>query len=182
LAVDPPKKPSGRLGLVASKTTPERSLATAGIADADAAFATIARVAEVSGRRDGNDNQEAARLINATAVRMHALAPADALEGMTSALLVAVQDAALVALAATTQPVNDPAIRCAAGARAERLLRAFVNLADLRCRLRGGGTTQRVTVEHVTVTAGGQAVIGAVSGAGGGAGPARSSDLPHAQA
>ena len=47
-----------------------------------------------------------------------------------------------------------------------KLARTFAGQVEALKRYRTGGE-QRVTVEHVTVNAGGQAIVGAVSGGGG---------------
>ena len=49
----------------------------------------------------------------------------------------------------------------------DRLVRSFAALTDALNRYRGKGSQQVVRVEHVTVQAGGQAIVGAVTqGAG----------------
>ncbi len=185
----PPKKPGGPLELVATGSEVEMGLSTTGIADVATAGYLVCSVTGVMKAitRDGRSQAEAdaanAANFNHAAIRMHALEPADALEGMTVALMVAVQDAAMVALHNTTIP-DVCSVRDGAGARAERLLRSFISLADLRARLRGGVATQKVIVERVFVAPGAQAVIGTVTATGGGAGggPVHPSEAPHAQA
>jgi hypothetical protein len=159
---------------------------TAGIADIQVAANAVIKAAAIGDTTTASDSdakRDATREthLNDVATRMHALAPADGLEGMTATLLIAVQDAAVKALTDSTRADTYTA-RASSASRASRLVEGFVKLADLRARLRGGGTQQRVTVEHVTVAAGGQAVIGAVAGAGGGGSAARSDNAPHAQA
>jgi hypothetical protein len=52
--------------------------------------------------------------------------------------------------------------------RATKLLRSFATMTECLRTYRGGGQ-QKVTVEHVTVQAGGQAIVGTVNkGVGGG--------------
>jgi len=52
--------------------------------------------------------------------------------------------------------------------RATKLLRTFATMAECLRTYRGGGQ-QKVTVEHVTVQSGGQAIVGTVNrGVGGG--------------
>jgi hypothetical protein len=46
--------------------------------------------------------------------------------------------------------------------RASRMMRLFLDQADAMARLKGKTGQQHVTVEHVTVTAGGQAIVGTV--------------------
>ena len=63
--------------------------------------------------------------------------------------------------------------------QANKLSRTYVTLLEALNRHRGKGIQQKVTVEHVHVHAGGQAVVGAVQGGGGAAdGNQRQ---PHAQ-
>jgi hypothetical protein len=59
-----------------------------------------------------------------------------------------------------------------------KLARTFVAQVEALKRYRTGGQ-QKVTVEHVTVNAGGQAIVGSVQTPGGGA-PPKSEDQPHA--
>jgi hypothetical protein len=51
--------------------------------------------------------------------------------------------------------------------RATKLLRTFATMAECLRTYRGGGQ-QKMTVEHVTVQAGGQAIVGTVNRASGG--------------
>jgi hypothetical protein len=53
--------------------------------------------------------------------------------------------------------------------RAARLMRLFTEQVETMSRLKGKSGQQRVVVEHVTVTAGGQAIVGAVMPSGGSA-------------
>jgi hypothetical protein len=46
--------------------------------------------------------------------------------------------------------------------RAMRLMRLFIEQLEAMTKLKGKGGQQRVVVEHVTVAAGGQAIVGAV--------------------
>ena len=173
-----------RAGQAPTVTCPEDPVGaakgTTGLADFSTALQMVSRVADVRAIPPTSQPNAEVTHFREASNRMHALAPADGIEGMTAALLVAVQDAALVALRDSTHSDRYDHRASSAG-RADRLLSAFVKLGDFRARLRGGGTMQRVTVEHVTVTAGGQAVIGAVTGAGGGT-KARPGDEPHAKA
>src|SRR3954447_21391984 len=62
----------------------------------------------------------------------------------------------------------------------DKLVRTYAALVDTLDRHRAKGQPQVVRVERVTVEAGGQAIVGAVT-QGGGA-PNKSEDRPHAQA
>ena len=189
-AVKPLSDDSMTLELIPSCRSKAAAMATTGVTDLDVAARLVAHVGTVLGAKSVSDQMTQADAnknnqirFNDAGAKMHGLEPADAMEGMTAALLVAVQDAALHALAVATSGAKDYHNRAQCAGSAERLIGAFVRLADLRTRLRGGGTTQRVTVEHVTVAAGGQAVIGAISSPGGGGGrSSTSNDQPHVQA
>src|SRR4051794_33698675 len=69
--------------------------------------------------------------------------------------------------------------------QANKLSRTYVTLLEALNRHRGKGQ-QKVTVEHVHVHPGGQAIVGAVeasaSGSGGGGGEPKDGGQPHAQA
>jgi len=62
--------------------------------------------------------------------------------------------------------------------QANKLSRSFAVLLEALNRHRGKGQ-QKVTVEHVTVNAGGQAIVGSVQTPGGGA-PNKPEEQPHA--
>ena len=62
--------------------------------------------------------------------------------------------------------------------QANKLSRSCAVLLDALNRHRGKGQ-QKVTVEHVTVNAGGQAIVGSIQPPGGGA-PSQTEERPHA--
>ncbi len=51
--------------------------------------------------------------------------------------------------------------------RAVRLMRVFTEQVETMAKLKGKSSQQQVIVEHVTVAAGGQAIVGTVIGGGG---------------
>jgi hypothetical protein len=67
--------------------------------------------------------------------------------------------------------------------QATKLSRTYAVLLETLDRHRGKGGQQKVTVEHVHVHAGGQAMVGVVEAPGGGEGGAKpkSEDQPHAK-
>ena len=65
--------------------------------------------------------------------------------------------------------------------RATRLMRLFNEQVETMARLKGKGGQQRVVAEHVTVTAGGQAIVGLVTPGGGRGRVATIGDEPHGQ-
>ena len=94
---------------------------------------------------------------------LHSMCPKTALEGMLAAQTLGLHQLAMGALhraAHATHPEN----RDREARQAAKLTGAFAAHAQALQRLQGGGTVQRVVVERVTVEAGGQAVVGALSG------------------
>ena len=94
-------------------------------------------------------------------------APRDVIEAMLAAQMVATHEAAMecfrrAALAEQTFAGRELGLKYG-----DRLVRSFAALTDALNRHRGKGQ-QVVRVEHVTVQAGGQAIVGAVTQGGGG--------------
>lgn len=105
--------------------------------------------------------------ISATVAALAGIEPRDALEGMLAVQMVAVHNLALemarraVLPGQTTEGVDINV------SRATRLMRTFTAQVEALQRYRSAGQ-QTVTVQHVHVADGGQAVIGSVSTGGGG--------------
>lgn len=105
-------------------------------------------------------------LMSATAM-VAELEPATATEAMLAAQMVGAQRAAMRFLGRallegqTTEGID------ANVSRAARLMRLFNEQTETMIKLKGKSGQQRVVVEHVTVTAGGQAIVGNVTARGG---------------
>jgi hypothetical protein len=105
--------------------------------------------------------------INATIALLHGIRPQDETEGMLAVQMVGVHNLAMEFLRRAMlkdQPpegVNDQINR------ATKLLRTFTTQMETLNRYRNKGQ-QKVTVEHVHVNAGGQAIVGVVEGKPGG--------------
>ena len=100
--------------------------------------------------------------IRASLVALGGIEPRDELEGMLSAQLIATHSAAMEAYRRAM--IGDQTLE---GRRenlnqASKLSRNFAALMDVLDRRRGKGQ-QRITVEHVNVHAGGQAIVGNVT-------------------
>ncbi len=98
-------------------------------------------------------------------------APRDEVEGMMAAQAVALHHAMMDARRRSMAPSTPVEVADTLRRQAAKLSRAFTDLANAIDRRRGKGAHQIVRVEHVTVEAGAQAVIGAVTpraAAGGG--------------
>jgi hypothetical protein len=107
------------------------------------------------------------------------IAPKDELEGMIAAQLIAAHNAAMECYRRAMFGEQTFEGRRECLSQANKLGRTFAVLVDALNRHRGKGH-QKVTVEHVHVHAGGQAVVGTVETPGGGDRP-KSVDQPHAK-
>jgi hypothetical protein len=110
--------------------------------------------------------------MNAGLAVLHGLHPDDELEGMLGAQLFGlhVLGMEMMRRALLSNSAYGPGIPKLADAnvnRADKLLRAFRETLTALMKYRGKSAQQRVTVEHVHVNEGGQAVVGAVGQAGG---------------
>jgi hypothetical protein len=107
------------------------------------------------------------------------IAPKDELEGMMAAQLIAAHNAAMECYRRAMLGEQTFEGRRENLAQANRLSRTYAALVEALNRHRGKGQ-QKVTVEHVHVHSGGQAVVGMVGVPGEGDG-AKSEDQPHAK-
>ncbi len=101
------------------------------------------------------------------------IAPSNATEAMLATQMIAANDAALMFLSRATRDNQDPAITDMNVARATKLMRVFTEQIEAMQKLKGTAGQQKVTVEHVTVNQGGQAIVGAVTAQGPGVGDDR---------
>jgi hypothetical protein len=103
--------------------------------------------------------------------------PRDQVEAMLAAQMATVHNA-MMTFARRLNHVENIPQQDSAERAFNKLGRTFAVQVEALKRYRTGGQ-QRVTVEHVTVNAGGQAIVGNVETPGAGA-PAKSKDQPHA--
>ncbi len=111
--------------------------------------------------------------LKATIAAMEAFKPADEIEGLITAQIMAMHYASMECSRRAMIP--DQHFDSAQGLRksAANASRAFTGLLDALDRKRGKGGQQKVTVEHVHVHAGGKAIVGNIApGAPGGGGGA----------
>ena len=121
---------------------------------------------------------DAKKLRHATIAAMIGISPKDELEGMMAAQLVACHNAAMECYRRAMIGEQTFEGRRENLSQANKLSRTYATLLEALNRHRGKGQ-QKVTVEHVHVHSGGQAVVGNVNHQGGGA-SAKSEDQPHA--
>jgi hypothetical protein len=104
----------------------------------------------------------------ATIAALHGIKPRGELEGMMAAQLLAAHNAAMECYRRAMLPEQTADGRQDNLNAANKLSRTYATLLESLNRHRGKGQ-QKVTVEHVHVNSGGQAIVGNVEGAGGGA-------------
>lgn len=143
----------------ACKVTGTRSL------DAADRFITQAACALVWPKPTDAEDQ----IVRASAV-MAEMAPQNAPETMLAVQMIAVNDAALLFLRRATLDQQHVEAIDANVFRATRLMRVFTEELEAMQRLKGKACQQRVTVEHVHVHQGGQAIVGTVTARGPGEG------------
>jgi hypothetical protein len=107
---------------------------------------------------NGNTPEDEDLLV--TMSMLEGIAPRDGLEGMLAAQMVAVHNAAMTQLRRAEHVTTLDGEKQAHG-QAVKLLRTFTAQLEALNRYRGKGQ-QKVTVEHVHVNSGGQAIVGNV--------------------
>jgi hypothetical protein len=110
---------------------------------------------------------EATERYNAVVAALHDIAPSGALEAMLATQLVAAHMATMDCYAHLTKTGERPTHEYHLN-QVNKLSRTFVALLDALNRHRGKTGQQKVTVEHVHVHRGGQAIVGHVGHPGGG--------------
>ena len=113
------------------------------------------------------DATERDRQLSATVAALVGIEPRDELEGMIAAQLIAAHNAAMECYRRAMIEEQNFEGRRENLNQANKLSRTWATLLDALNKHRGKGQ-QKVTVEHVHVHAGGQAVVGNVERPGGG--------------
>ena len=126
-----------------------------------------------------SDEAQRNRQVSATMVALIGIAPENELEAMMAAQLIAAHNAAMecyrrAMIDGQTQEGQRENLN-----QANKLSRTWVTLLGALDKRRGK-CQQKVTVEHVHVHAGGQAVVGNIERPGGGDG-SKSEERPHAK-
>ena len=116
-----------------------------------------------------SDSKECDRQLAATVAALIGIAPKDELEGMMAAQLIAAHNAAMECYRRAMLAEQTFEGRRENLNQANKLSRTWAALLDALNKHRGKGQ-QKVTVEHVHVHQGGQAVVGTIERPGGGVG------------
>jgi hypothetical protein len=120
------------------------------------------------------------RQLTATVAALAGIGPKDELEGMMAAQLIATHNAAMECYRRAMVGEQTFEGRRESLSHANKLSRTFATLVEALNRHRGKGQ-QKVTVEHVHVHSGGQAIVGTVT-APGGRDRQKIEEQPHAPA
>jgi hypothetical protein len=110
----------------------------------------------------GASKDDSGRLLTALGTLME-IGPKGATESLLAVQMMGVHNAALMFLSSATADGQDFEARDANVLRAVRLMRLFNEQLETMQKLKGKTGQQKVTVEHVHVHKGGQAIVGAVS-------------------
>jgi hypothetical protein len=125
------------------------------------------------------DEDEREKLLSAAVAGLVGIAPRDELEGMLAAQMIAAHNAAMECHRRAMLSEQTFEGRKENLTQANKLSRTYTSLLEALNRHRGKGQ-QKVTVEHVHVHAGGQAIVGSVEAGGGVA--SGNQRQPHAKA
>ena len=131
----------------------------------------------------GQSDEDRNRQLFVAVTGLRAFAPTDEIEGMIAAQAMAAHHASMEC--SRRAMLHEQPFEAAQGLRkaAANASRTFVELLSALDRKRGTGGQQKVTVEHVHVHSGGQAVVGNIATAGrpGGGGAHEIPEEPHAR-
>ena len=117
-------------------------------------------------RADSRDNGRLSDFANHVMALLNGIQPKDEIEGMLAVQMIAVHNAAMEMLKTAMITGQTFAGEDAGINRATKMLRTFTMQMEAMKRYRSGGE-QKVTVQHVHVNEGGQAIVGTVSTQGG---------------
>jgi hypothetical protein len=158
-------RPPAVLAKVANRTESARlgkvCAGALGLKDEKAALQILMQALNVPSCGVSQDDSD--RLITALGTLIE-IGPKGAMEGLLAVQMMGVHNAALMFLRNATAEGQDIEVRDANVLRAVRLMRLFIDQLEAMERLKGKTRQQKVTVEHVHVYEGGQAIVGAVSG------------------
>jgi hypothetical protein len=129
--------------------------------------------------RAHSDKEAQGRQLQAVLAALMGIGPRDELEGMLAGQLTAVHAAAMECFRRAMIEQQSFEGRRENLSQANKLVRSYAALLEALDRHRGQGTPQRVIVERVNVSQGGQAIVGPVHAGGGALGGI--GEQPHAQ-
>jgi hypothetical protein len=108
-------------------------------------------------------NDDAIQQMDLAVTSLTHMKPKSTIETMLAVQMLAVHDASLIFLTLATKPeAQESEVRSANVWRAARLMDVFTQQVAAMQKLKGKAARQKVTVEHVEVHRGGQAIVGSV--------------------
>jgi len=116
--------------------------------------------------RGACEKSEMLKFFNNAMAILHGIKPQDVIEGMLAVQMIGVHNMAMEAMRLVMISDQHPESKDRNTNRATKLLRTFAAQMETLKRYRTGGQ-QKMTVEHVHVHQGGQAIVGSVSQGGG---------------
>jgi hypothetical protein len=142
-----------------------------GSADENRALVLFRQAASTVWSSAAHSQEQRSKNIQAVIAALEGLAPSDELEGMLAAQNVATHNAAMECLRQAMIEEQTFEGREQSLKNAAKLLGVYTRQVEALDKHRGRGQ-QKITVEHVTVNAGGQAIVGNVEAGAAGAGAA----------
>lgn len=172
----PSTKPSENLP--SRNILPETQREVTGATEEDLHFQLLCQAAGALASPKGDrENDIRDKLLVATAA-LKGIAPRDELEGMLAVQMIATHDAAMQCLVRAALPNQMLEARDHHLKHATKLMAVYERQLAALDKHRGKGQ-QKITVEHVTVQAGGQAIVGSVeTGRSNAFGPTHASSEP----
>jgi hypothetical protein len=135
-----------------------------GVSAEDVAIILAVQAAAVPAAGDGGGDPERARTLVQTAVEtLEQIKPEGALQSMLAAQMIAVHNSVIKFLVRADDSNQSREETDANVMRSTRLMRVFNDQLEAFASLKGKTSAQKVTVEHVHVYPGGQAIVGNVT-------------------
>ena len=164
------RKPSNKAGASGSAPeltiTAERVAQAIGTDDIDVTRQLVSQAVDSLCLPAGLSEEERKQRIQSAISLMAEIKPQDGLEGMLAVQMVATHEAAMECLRRAMLPHQTFQGHDMALKHATRLLSVYARQVEVLDKHRGKGQ-QKVTVEHVHVGAGGQAIVGHIEAGGG---------------
>jgi hypothetical protein len=153
---------AGASSLPIPSPTENRWNAMLGCKTSEVASALLAQVVKLEHPAASYSEEHMHTLLVQAAAMLAELEPQTATQALLAAQMVGAQRLAMTFMERATLEGQTVAGADASVLRATRLMRVFMEQVETMARLKGKSGQQRVVVEHVTVAAGGQAIVGTV--------------------
>ena len=145
--------------------SPVKMMEALGTVDSDLQLHLLTQVLSCFVSNNGTYNEKAGQAGNAAMAILNGVQPQDEIEGMLAVQMVGVHNMAMDCISKATQTERVDFMNIYMNA-ATKSLRTFVTQMEAMKKYRTGGQ-QKMTIEHVHVNQGGQAIVGNVNQGGG---------------